>query len=305
MTIRFRGPHGHSAAARDVEFRSRYGPWAVVTGASSGIGRALARALARRGLDVVLVARRGEALDDLAATLADVHGVATRTVTADLTRGVGPVLTATEDLDVGLLVAAAGFGTSGRFVDGALDTERAMLAVNCAAVLDLTWHCARQLSARGRGGIVLLSSIVAYQGMAQAAHYAATKAWVHTLAEGLHRELAPAGVDVLAAAPGPVGSEFADRAGMRLGATLAPERIADPILDALAARRAVVLPGALSLLLRATVAPLPRRLRTQIMGRIGASMTRHRRDGVAAVRAGGGPGPGPRPGPRSAAAPHP
>ena len=151
-----------------------------------------------------------------------------------------------------------------------------MLAVNCGAVLELTRHYSRHLVARGGGGIVLLSSIVGYQGMPYAAHYAATKAWVHTLAEGLHRELAPTGVDVLAAAPGPVASGFADRAGMRLGATLTPESIADPILDALAAHRSVVLPGALSRLLRGAVAPLPRPLRTRIMGVVGAGMTRHR-----------------------------
>ena len=129
--------------------------------------------------------------------------------------------------------------------------------------------------------MVLLSSIVAFQGAPNAAHYAATKAYVQTLAEGLHVELAPRGVDVLAAAPGPVASGFADRAGMTLRFTVGPEAIAPRILDALG-RRSTTIPGLRSQLLRNSLAPLPRWARTRVMGKVMASMVRSEPDVVQA-----------------------
>jgi uncharacterized protein len=255
----------------------RYGPWAVVTGASSGIGRELARQAAAAGLDVVLVARRRDELQALADELAGRHGVRAEVVAADLSRpgGVGAVVAATGSLDVGLLVAAAGRGTSGDFLDADLADEVGMLEVNCGAVLALAHHFGGRFAERGRGGIVLLSSIVAYQGTPRAAHYAATKAYVHTLAEGLRAELRPRGVDVLASAPGPVHSGFADRAGMTMGRALAPADVAAATLAALG-RRSVVAPGALSKVLTSSLAPLPRRARVAIMGRVMGGMTRDR-----------------------------
>ena len=259
---------GRQQARRD-DWRARYGPWAVVTGASSGIGREIAGRVAAAGVHVVLVARRREALVALAAELGARHGVDTLAVAADLggAAGTAAVVDTTRDLDVGLLVAAAGFGTSGPFVDGALADELEMLQVNCAATVTLSHHFGARFAARGRGGLILLSSIVGFQGAPYAAHYAATKAYVQTLAEALHVELAPRGVDVLASAPGPTHTGFAARARMRLGAALTPGDVAQPTLDALG-RRATVLPGALSKLLTYSLAPLPRAARVAIMGRV-------------------------------------
>jgi short-subunit dehydrogenase len=256
-------------------FFDLYGPWAVVTGASDGIGRAMARDLAARGLYVVLVARRRARLEELAHELR-AHGVETRVVEADLAspEGASLVLEATRELDVGLYVASAGFGTSGSFLDGALDEELAMLDVNCRALMMLAHAYGRRLRARGRGGMVLLSSLVAFQGVPRAAHYAATKAYVQTLSEGLHLELAPHGVHVLASAPGPVHSGFAERADMRMGAALTPEDVARGTLDALGTRM-TVRPGWLSLLLEASLALLPRGLRARILARVMHGMTRH------------------------------
>lgn len=258
-------------------FRERYGPWAVVTGASSGIGRAIALRLAEGGINLVLVARGESALEQFAADVSTRHGVEVRIVVMDLSRESGPqeLDTATRSLDVGLLIAAAGFGTAGRFLDAALDAEREMIAVNCGSLMALSWHFGRRFAARGRGGLVLMSSIVGFQGMPFASHYAATKAYVQTLAEGLQVELAPAGVDVLAAAPGPTQSGFAGRAGMRMGAASDPSQIAQPILDALG-RRSTVLPGFLAKFLTYSLIPLPRWARVQIMGRVMYGMTKHR-----------------------------
>jgi hypothetical protein len=265
-----------STGIRDpARFRTRYGPWAVVTGASSGIGRGVAVVLAEAGIDCVLVARRGDVLQALAADLADRHGVRTRVVATDLARddGATAVRHATDDLDVGLLVAAAGFGTSGPFLDGDRDRELAMLDVNCRAVVALTHHFGQRFAGRGRGGMVLLASIVGRQGVPRAAHYAATKAYVQTLAEGLHAELRPVGVDVLASAPGPVDSGFAASAGMRMDGAMPADAVAAPTLNALGRRRTVV-PGRLSKALTWSLATLPRPARVLVMARVMHAFTR-------------------------------
>lgn len=266
-------------ATQTLRFTSHYGPWAVVTGASDGIGREIARSAAARGANVVLVARRRDRLEELGRELESTHNIQARVLAVDLnqTDGVDTVIRETDGLDVGLLAAGAGFGTSGPFIEVPIEDERAMLDLNCGAVLSLTHHFARRFVDRGRGGIVLLSSIVAFQGVPRAAHYAATKAWVQTLAEGLRQELGPKGVDVVASAPGPVASGFAERANMQMGAALRPEQIGAATLDALG-RRTTVRPGWLSKLLGYSLATLPRAGRTLIMKAVMGGMTQHQEE---------------------------
>ena len=254
----------------------RYGPWALVTGASDGIGRAFATELAAAGLSVVLVARRKEVLDELALALHAQHGVQTAVVATDLSTadGRGKVTDVTESLSVGLLVAAAGFGTSGSFLDTAPEDEARMLDLNCGAVLALTHEYAARFAERGRGGIVLLSSLVAFQGVPRAANYAATKAYVQTLAEGLQRELGPQDIDVLACAPGPVKSGFAAVADMQMGTAVSPETVARGALRALG-RRTTVRPGLQSKFLTLTLSTLPRALRVRAMERVMGGFTAH------------------------------
>lgn len=263
----------------------RYGPTAVVTGASSGIGRAFAASLAERGFDLVLVARREPVLRELADELSARHDVDVRVLPLDLAQpGSAEALDgATAEVDLGLYVAAAGFGTSGPFLDATLAQEREMLAVNCEVVLASTLLLSRRLAQRGRGGVVLLSSIVGFQGVANAAHYAATKGYVQALAEGLHQELARHGVDVLAVAPGPTESGFAERADMHLGATVSPREVAEGALRALG-RRPTTTPGLLSRVLAGSLAPLPRRARVRVLSAVMAAMTRHQDAGTQASR---------------------
>lgn len=255
--------------------RERYGPCALVTGASDGIGRAFAQELARAGLGLVLVARRAAVLERLAAELRLAGAPEVSVLAADLATdaGLAAVRDALPAHDLGLMVAAAGFGTSGSFHESDLAAELAMFDVNCGAVLALTHALAPRLIARGRGGIVLMSSLVAFQGVPRAAHYAATKAYVQTLAEGLRPELRRFGVDVLAVAPGPVHSGFAARAGMTMGQAGTPEQVARGALRALG-RRGTVRPGWLAKGLEASLAPLPRRLRTRILQQVMAGMTK-------------------------------
>jgi len=260
-------------------FRAKYGPWAVVTGASEGIGREFAICLARNGIHLVLVARRRDQLDQLAAQVAQAYGVEARVLNLDLARSesIDALEAETAALDVGLLIAAAGFGTSGPLINSSPRAELEMVDVNCRAVLALAQTFGRRFAARGRGGLVLMSSLLAFQGVPLAANYAATKAYVQTLAEGLRHELRPFGVDVIAAAPGPIRSGFGARADMRMSLSQTPDVVAQATLAALGSPR-TVRPGWLSKALEASLAPLPRRGRTWIMAQVMAGMTRHQHD---------------------------
>lgn len=265
-------------SARDARWaehlRQRYGPWAVVTGGSDGIGLALAQQLAAAGLNLVLVARGSSRLERVAQQLGDTHRVSCVALALDLSDadGCAQLLAQTSQMDVGLLIAAAGFGSSGPLLDGDPAREANMVDLNCRAVLQQAMLFGRRLSARGRGGMILMSSLLAFQGVPRSANYAATKAYVQSLAEALHHELAPLGVDVLAAAPGPVHSGFAARASMTMGLALQPEPVARAMLRSLG-RRAVVRPGWLSWALEASLAPLPRLWRVKILARVMAGMS--------------------------------
>jgi uncharacterized protein len=251
-------------------FTESYGPWAVVTGASDGIGRELARQLAEAGLHVALVARRQDRLAELAAEIHDRHGVETRIVVADLSdpAQVEATEAAIQGLDVGLLVASAGYGTSGPFVELDPGVEAGMVDVNCRAVVSMAHAHARRLRGRRRsGGIILLSSIVAFQGVPGSATYAASKAFVQSFAEALAIELAPEGIDVVSSAPGPVHSGFAERAGMDVANAARPDEVAAATLRALG-RRSRVRPGTRAKMLALALSTAPRPLRTRIMGSI-------------------------------------
>lgn len=254
----------------------KYGPWAVITGASEGIGQAFARLLASQGLHVVLVARRAQPLAALASELTQIHGVQCQVLTLDLSDlgAVDRLVVATGNLDVGLLVAAAGYGTSGPFLDADLGTEIEMMDLNCMAVATLAWHAGSRMVKRGRGGVVLLSSVMAFQGTAYAANYAATKAYIQTLAEGLHVEWAAHGVDVIASAPGPIRSGFAKRANLQMAFALQPEVVARVTMKSLG-RRTTVRPGWLSKMLGWSLGMLPRRVRVIVMTQVMKDMTAH------------------------------
>ncbi len=263
--------------SRQQKWKDKYGPWGVVTGSTDGIGREVAIQLAKAGLNLVLVARRQSVLESLAADLEQKFGAQTEIVVADLSDpgAVDHVLQTTKDKDVGLFVACAGFGTSGNFLDVPMEQELNMLDVNCRAVLAMTHVFGRRFAAQKRGGIILMSSLLAFQGVPRAANYAATKAYIQTLAEGLRVELAPHGVDVLASAPGPILTGFAARADMNMAFGLKPKGVAKQTLGALG-RKTTVRPGWLSKLLEGSLAPLPRWGRVSMMRRVMGGMTKHK-----------------------------
>jgi uncharacterized protein len=185
-------------------FRARYGPWALVAGGSMGMGAAYSRQLAAKGLNVVLVAEAAEPLETLAHALAAEHNVQTRAVLADLALPdmLSLLDTATRDLEIGLLVYNAAHSVVGKFLDVALDDKLRMLDVNCRGPLLLCHHYGTRMAARGRGGIILVSSLSGFQGHAMVGTYAATKAFDLVLGEALWEELRTRGIDVLAFCPG-------------------------------------------------------------------------------------------------------
>lgn len=260
------------------EFLEKYGPWAVVTGASDGIGAAFACELASKGLNLVLVARRRDRLENMSREFSGKFGIQVVIQSIDLTvqESAASLFANTQDLDVGLLVAAAGFGSSGPMLLTNDRIEADLLEVNCAVVLQQCLHYGRRMATRRQGGIVLFSSVVAFQGAPFSANYAASKAYIQALAEGMGEELKADGVDVLSVAPGPIASGFAARANMNLGQTMTPEVVARVSIAALGKQR-TVRPGWLSKLLGWGLSTAPRFLRVQIMGSIMAKMTKHQR----------------------------
>jgi len=227
---------------------------ALVTGASSGIGVDLARELAGRGQNVVLVARRADRLEALAGELAAAHGVRAEALSADLLDPAAvsalPGRVAALGLDVSILINNAGYGSAGQFVDLDGQVESDMVRLNCEAVVALSSAYAPGMVEREAGAILVVASSAAMQPLPGQATYAASKAFALSFAEALHTELSHRGVAVTALCPGPVDTEFAERAGMTEAfaavpsfARVAPEDCAKAAIDGLAANRRVVVPG--------------------------------------------------------------
>ncbi|MFY9939763.1 MAG: SDR family oxidoreductase [Silvibacterium sp.] len=197
------------------------GKWALVTGASAGIGEALAIELAAAGANLILTARRAERLETLARRLGSEHKIQTQVIPADLADPGAPqeLFDATEGRGtaVDVLINNAGFGYYGEFVAGDQSWQRTMVDVNCAAVVDLTRLFLPRMTERKRGYIMIVASTAAYQPVAYMATYAATKAFDRMLAEALAEETARFGIRVSALCPGPTESEFGEVAGVRVG----------------------------------------------------------------------------------------
>lgn len=191
--------------------------WALITGASSGIGSALAHELAEGQANLVLTARREDRLEKLAAEIREKYRVEVRTFAADLEDSEGPrrIRSFTEEngLTIEVLVNNAGFGAYGEQYTSAVDRQLAMVQVNCSAVVHLTQLYLPAMVARRRGAILILASTAAFQPVAYLNTYAATKAFDLLFAEGLAEEVERFGVKVCALCPGPTQSEFSQVAG--------------------------------------------------------------------------------------------
>lgn len=215
-----------------LAFADRYGPWALVLGASHGIGASFARQIAERGLSVVLVARHADKLEVTAQEIRDVTGVDVRTLAVDLTAAdmLDRLQAGTRDLDVGLVVYNAG-GTDavGRFVEGPLARPAMIVQLNCVGPVQVCHHFGGRLLERGRGGLILLSSIAGTCGTAGTVTYSATKAFDLVLAEGLWAELHPLGVDVLGLVVGTTNTPTFIGSGARVDPENFPGMEADDV----------------------------------------------------------------------------
>ncbi|MGR9051843.1 MAG: SDR family NAD(P)-dependent oxidoreductase [Gammaproteobacteria bacterium] len=192
------------------KFVNKYGNYALITGASSGIGAEFARQLARLGLDLVLVARRKSALDKLASDLEKQHGIKAKTVELDLLddHAVEKLLAATNDLNIGLLVLSAGMEVHGAFVENSYDKESELVKLNALIPMQLAHVFGGRMIARKQGGILFVSSTFGHQAVPYFANYAASKAYILGLGQALNYELKKSNVDVTVLSPGLTTTEM-------------------------------------------------------------------------------------------------
>jgi len=239
---------GKPSHARLID-TGRFGPWALVTGASAGIGREFAHQLGAHGLNLVLTARRGAALEALGRIVGERYGVRWRALPLDLERddGLQALSTETRDLDIGLVISNAGDAVPGEFLAASREALQATVRINVLAHLDIAHHFGQRLAARGRGGLVLVGALGASRGVPFMANAAATKAYVHSLGEALHVELGKRGVTVTVLMPGPTNTEALAKLGVENPpvAPLGVQQCVTETLVALQANRARIVPGRL------------------------------------------------------------
>ena len=256
-------------------FAARYGSWGIVAGASEGLGAAYAGELAARGLNLVLVARRSEVLESLAARLLEKYHVTIKLLVLDLSApdAAEQMLRETNDLEIGLLIYNAAFSAIGPFLEQSVEDHLKEIYTNAFTPLKLIHLFAGQMLARGRGGIVLMSSLSAFQGSAYISTYAATKAFNIVLAEGLWEEWRTRGVDVLVCISGAVktpnylASEPEQTGGLS-DMTMAPDQVVREALNALG-KGPYVIPGRMNRVASFVMRHLlPRKSAVKFMGGI-------------------------------------
>jgi len=233
---------------RRGDFKKAWGPCAVVVGASEGLGAAFARELATRGTDLLLLARRETLLDELAGEIRSSQGVAVRCVPIDVAASdLGQRIDeAIRGLEIGMLVYNAAFAPVGPFLERSDEELRRVAAVNMVGPMLFIRRLAPAMCRRGRGAIVLMSSLSGFQGSPRIAAYAASKAFNTILAEGLWGELREAEVEVVASCAGAIRTpNFAETSGGDAPGTLDPEEVARKTLDGLR-RGPRIVPGFLN-----------------------------------------------------------
>ena len=252
----------------------RFGPWALVTGASSGIGKEFARQIASSGIHVALVGRREPLLRTVGAECTRASGVQHRIIPLDLSEpDFLPVLAdATRDLDIGLVVSNAGTGNPGEFLKHDRQLLHETLRLNTIAHLDITHHFGQKLGERRRGGIILVGALGAENGIPCMANDGGAKAYVHSLGEALHYEFKPLGVYVTVLAAGVTNTAVIDKFGLNPKTMpmkrMSVEQCVSEGLSGLLKNRSRVVPGRLNRIMNALVpASLARKLLADLLGK--------------------------------------
>lgn len=264
--------------------KEQFGPWAIVTGASSGIGKEFARQLAASGLNLVLVARRLSLLEDLGSQLESQFGVQYRAVGVDLSEPgfLETIKAATQDLDVGLLISNAGTAAVGAFLTLERSTLDQSARLNVLAHLSLVRHYSEHLAQRGRGGVLLVSSTVGTHGAPFMADYAAAKAYVLMLGEALHLEFHKQGLHLTVLMPGPTSTEGVAASGLEMPMKLmSVEQCVAEGLVALRANRATHIAGRMN---RIMAALIPGSVMRKLMGTMLARAVAGKRTAVGQAR---------------------
>ncbi len=249
-------------------FATRYGSWAAVAGASEGLGAEFADALAARGMNLLLLARRADVLDEVSRRIRSTRGVEVRPLAMDVTDpDVASVLAAAAaELEIGVLVYNAAFAHVGNFLDAPQDELLRVVDVNIRAPIVFIRALAPAMMERGRGAVVLMSSLAGQQGSPRIATYAASKAFNTILAEGLWGELRQNGIDVLASTAGAIRTPgYANSSAREAPGTLDPAEVASQTLAALG-RGPRVVPGLMNRIASFAMGRvLPRKLAIRLM----------------------------------------
>lgn len=252
--------------------KHRFGPWAVVTGASSGIGFEFARRLAASGINVVLVSRRPKILEEIGISLTREFGVSYRVIEADLANDAGTMVVAerTADLDVGLLVSNAGTGRIGNFLSFKEEDLRWLTQLNAISYLVLTHHFGARLARRGKGGVLLVSAMGADEGIPYSATAAASKAMVSALGRGLHIEFQRLGLNLTVLVVSPTDTPVFEKLGFTKAdmpiKPLSVQQCVGEALAALSANKMSIMPGRLYRLMYALMpASLARKMTGEMM----------------------------------------
>lgn len=232
--------------------KQQYGSWALITGASSGIGRAMSEQIAQQGMNIVAVARNQGNLDALKDSLETRHGIKVRTISADLSQPEAnyELNKQTADLDIGLLIPNAGIENNGAFIQNSIEDEQRMLTLNTTSPMLLSHLFGQRFKQRAntkqRSGILLTSSLFGYQGVPFVSNYSASKAYILSLGEALNVELKPLGIDVSVLSPGLTDTAMPGNMAIdfnKMPITLhKPEVVARVGLNALG-KKATVVPG--------------------------------------------------------------
>lgn len=266
--------------------KAQFGPWALITGASSGIGREFARQIAASGINVVLVARREALLHDAGAEFSKDYGVEHRIVVADLSEEgfLSRVISAAKGLDIGLVVSNAGTANPGEFLKLDRNGLVRLLKLNSLAHMEIAHHFGPDLVRRSRGGIVLCGAMGAMQGVPYMANESGAKSYVQSFGEALHVELTPLGVSVSVLIVGPTQTAIIEKIGFDPATMpmkpMSAEQCVFEGLEALKRNRATHLSGRMNRIMNTLI---PASLSRSMMGKMMAKALAGRARTAAAV----------------------